>query len=81
MDLDQAAKKLLAGKDTAALGRLTESDAAARLAEQIDGAAVERAAREGDGSVLAELMRSILATPEGRRFAGEVRKAVDGHGR
>lgn len=81
MDLDQAAKKVLAGKDTAALQKLTDSDAAARLAARFDGAAVERAAREGDGHALGELMRTILATPEGRRFAAEVQKAVGENGR
>ena len=81
MDLEQTAQKLLAGKDTAALRKLTESEAAARLAASFDGAAVERAARAGDGAALAALMQSLLGTPEGRRFAREVREAADGHGR
>ncbi len=80
MDLEQAAQKLLAGKDTAALDKLAGSELAGRLASQVDGAAVEKAAREGNGAALAALLKTILATPEGRRFAGEVRKAVDGGG-
>ena len=81
MDMEQAADRLRNGKNGEALRRLTESEAGAALAERFDGRAVERAARAGDTETLAQLMRDILSTPEGARFAEQVKKAVDGGGR
>ena len=81
MDLDQAAERLKKGGSGAALQKLTESGAGRALAQRFDGAAVERAARQGDADALAALMKSILSTPEGADFAAQVRRAVSESGK
>ena len=81
MDLEQAARQLMAGKNGAALQQITQSQEGARLAARFDGAKLERAAQAGDTQALAALLKDVLSTPEGRSFAAQVQKAVDGHGR
>ena len=71
----------MAGGSGDALQKLTESKDGVRLAERFNGTAVEEAARRGDTAELTRLLGTILATEEGRQFAEQVRKAMDGHGR
>jgi len=81
MDMEKMAEKIMAGSGGDALKKLTESKDGARLAARFSGAAVEEAARRGDTAELTRLLRTILSTEEGRQFAEQVRKAMDGHGR
>lgn len=81
MDLAKMAEKLRTGDSGDALKKLTESEDGARLAARFPGAAVEDAAKRGDTAELTRLLGSILATEEGRQFAAQVKKAMDGHGR
>ncbi len=81
MDLEQAARALREGENGEALRRLTESEAGAALAGRFDGRRIERAVKNGDTEALSRLLSELLSTPEGARFAGEVRRAVDGGGR
>ncbi len=81
MDMEKLAKQALAGKNTAALESLAKSGAGGKLASQIDGAALEKAARAGDMNALSAMLKDVLSTPEGREFIGQVKKAADGHGR
>ena len=81
MDMEELVRRTLAGKDKKQLEKLTESGAGAQLASRFDGAAVEKAAREGDMKTLSAMLQKILATPEGREFAQQVKEAADGHGR
>ena len=81
MDLAKMAEKLRTGDGGTALERLTESKEGARLAARFSGGAVEEAAKRGDTAELTRLLGTILATEEGRQFAAQVRKAMDGHGR
>lgn len=81
MDMEKYAKQLMAGKNGAALEKLTQSDLGAKLASKFDGAAIEAAARSGDSQALSQILKSVLATPEGKDFAAQVQKAVDGRGR
>lgn len=81
MDLERYARELQNGKNGAALKKLTESGAGAALAERVDGAAIERAARAGDARALTKLLQGVLSTPEGASFAAQVKRAVDGGGR
>lgn len=81
MDMEKMALRLMNGENGAALKALTESEAGARLAARFDGRSVEQALREGDDETLRGVLQSVLGTPEGRRFAEQVREAMDGHGR
>lgn len=81
MDMERYAQELRQGKSGGALQKLTESEAGAALAAKIDGAAIERAAKTGDSAALSALLKSVLSTPEGARFAEQVKQAVNGGGR
>ena len=81
MDLEQAARQLRNGENGAALQKITESEAGAALAGRFDGAAIEQAAKSGDAAALSALLKGILSTPEGARFAEQVQRAVNGRGR
>lgn len=81
MDMEKMAETIMAGSSGDALRKLTESKDGARLAARFSGAAVEEAAKHGDTAELTRLLGSILSTEEGRQFAEQVRKAMDGHGR
>lgn len=81
MDMEKYAKQLMEGKNGDALKKAVQSDAGARLAARFDGAAVEKAARDGDSEALSGLLKNILSTPEGRDFAAQVQKAVRDNGR
>ena len=58
------------------LKRLAESADGQKLGQMIDARAVEQAARSGDAAALSALLRSVLATEEGRRLAGEAEKLM-----
>ena len=81
MDMEKYAKQLMQGKNGAALQKLTQSDAGAKLAAKFDGAAIEKAAKSGDAKALSDILKSVLSTPEGQNFAAQVKKAVGGDGR
>jgi len=81
MDMEQYARELMNGSSGRALKALTESGDGAALSKRFDGAAVENAAKSGDTAALAALLKGVLSTPEGARFAAQVKKAVDGGGR
>ena len=81
MDMEAYKRELMAKPGAEKLKALTESEDAARLAARFDGAAVEDAARRGDGETLSRLLREMLSTEEGRSFAARVRKAVEKDGR
>lgn len=81
MDLEKYARQLKEGKSGEALQKLTESEAGARLAAQVDASKLTEAARQGDTSALSAMLRGILSTPEGRSFAAQVEKAVKTNGR
>ena len=80
MDFAAMAEKLMADAPKDTMKRLAESDTGARLAARFDGAAVEAAAKRGDTAELTRLLGTILSTSEGRQFAEQVRRTLDGHG-
>ena len=61
---------------TEGLKALADSEDGRRLSGMIDAGAVEAAARSGDSRALAELLRGVLATDEGRRLAESVEKLI-----
>ena len=81
MDFDKLGKELLKANGTEALQRAAESEAGKRLAGMIDPGEVERAARQGDAGALEAMLSKVLATPEGRKLAEQVKRAVSEDGR
>lgn len=69
------------GEMGSSLQSILSSKAGAKLARAVDGREVEEAAKAGNTQALSEMLRKVLATPEGRDFAEQVRKTVNGHGR
>lgn len=76
MYLEDYAEDLLKELDRESLERLARSENGAKLAARFDGDAMESAARKGDMKALSSMLRDILATPEGKKFAAQVQKAV-----
>ena len=81
MYLEEYAKQVKQSQQGAALEKLTQSEAGAKLAAKIDGAKLEKAAQAGDMKALSQMLQSILSTPEGKNFAQQVQKAVKDGGR
>ena len=81
MDLEAYKRELMTKPGADRLKALAESEDTARLAAWFDGAALEEAARRGDGETLSRMLRELLATDEGRDFAVRVRKAMGKDGR
>ena len=81
MDLENYARQVKRSEKGAALEKLTQSEAGAKLAARLDGAKLEQAAKAGDMKALSAMLKGILATPEGKSFAAQVEKAVKDNGR
>ncbi len=81
MDLEKYARQVREGKQGAALDGLARSEDGARLAAKVDGEKLTQAAKAGDMDALGRMLRDILSTPEGKRFASQVQKAVKPDGR
>lgn len=81
MELEKYAKQWLQGENGDALKKLAESEAGAKLAARLDGGQIENAARTGDTKALADILKGVLSTPEGKSFAQQVQKAVKRDGR
>ena len=77
MDFDALKKEL---ESNGAFRSAAESAQARKLMQNVDGAALERAAKNGDAAALKGLLGQVLATSEGRRLAEQVRKAVKNNG-
>lgn len=81
MDMEAYARRLMQGENGASLQRLMGSDAGAALSKHVDGEKLQRAAQDGDMQALSAMLKTVLGTPEGKRFADEVLRAVNGDGR
>lgn len=81
MDLEGYAKKVRQGDSGAVLDALARSGEAEKVLAGLDKRKLEQAAKAGDMKALSQLLRDVLATPEGRRLASQVKKAVNGDGR
>ena len=81
MDLEGYAKKVRQGDSGAVLDALARSGEAEKVLAGLDKRKPEQAAQAGGMQALSQLLRDVLATPEGRRLASQVKKAVNGDGR
>ena len=55
---------------------LANSPEGQRLAQQLDGKAVEQAARSGDAAALKQLLGQILSTPDGKALAKRLEETM-----
>ena len=62
---------------TGEIKRLAQSADGQRLGQMVDSAAIEQAARNGDGAALSEMLKKILGTAEGQRLAEDVRRIME----
>lgn len=81
MDLEKYAKQVRQGEKGGQLDQLARSTDGEKLLSGLDKQALEKAAREGDMRSLSRLLQGVLSTPEGKRFAQQVQKAVQDGGR
>ena len=68
-DLEKLGKEFFRGDKGRALEAVAGSPEARRLEQQLDPAAVEKAARSGDAEQLKALLQQVLATEEGKALA------------
>lgn len=68
-DLDGLKQQLPAGVDPEALRSLAELPETKRLGERFDAALAAQALQNGDGNALAALVKTLLATPEGKALS------------
>ena len=79
-DLEKMGEELLRGQQGDAIRDIAASPEAQRLEKTLDPAAVERAARSGDGEQLRSLLMQVLSTEEGRSLAEKLSR-LGGNGR
>lgn len=77
MDIGKYSQELLQGKNAEALKKLADGEDGRRVASMVDVNQLEAAAKAGNTAALGSMLRQILSTPEGRRLAEQVKKAVD----
>lgn len=72
-DLSEIGKKL---KDIDGLKQAAQSPEGQKLLQNVDTAALEKAARSGDMDAMKGMLSQILASPEGKALARQVQDAV-----
>ena len=68
-DLEKLGQEFFKGERGRALESVVRSPEGKRLEQQLDPAAVEKAARSGDAEQLKALLQQVLATDEGKALA------------
>ena len=58
------------------LEQLAASRDGKKLSGMIDGAALEKAVRSGDGAALQRMLGTLLSTPEGKNLAADVQRIM-----
>ena len=61
---------------TEQLKALAETDDVQRLSKMVDSAAVEKAAKTGDGDAVKAILSQVLSTAEGQRLAQSVQQMM-----
>lgn len=77
-DFEAISKKYMTGDRAETLKAAAASPEGQRLARMVDAKAVEDAARRGDTEALGGILRSVLATEEGRALAARLTDALGG---
>ena len=75
-NLEKAAQELQRQGKTEQIRALAESADGRKLGQMLDAGAVEKAVKGGDSAALQQILRGVLGTPEGKRLAEQLRKAM-----
>ena len=75
-DLESVARALAQSGKRGELEQLASSVDGRALEQLVDGAALQKAVANGDGTALRTLLASLMASPEGRRLAGDVERIM-----
>ena len=75
-NFEDLGKELSRRGKTEQLQALAETDDVQRLSRMLDSAAVEKAAKSGDGQALKDILSQVLSTAEGQRLAQSVQQMM-----
>lgn len=75
-ELEEFAKKLQNSPQAGGIKAAANSAEARRVMSSLDGAAVERAAKNGDAAALKGFLSQILSTPDGQALAKKIQEAM-----
>ena len=75
-NLEDLGRELSRRGKTEQLKALAETDDVQRLSKMVDSAAVEKAAKTGDGDALKAILSQVLSTAEGQRLAQSVQQMM-----
>ena len=77
MDLIEFEKKLRESGNTGKLMEAAQSPEGQRLQQMLDVDRIQSAARSGDTQAIKNILSQVLSTPEGKRLAEKVQKAME----
>lgn len=75
-NFEDLGKELSRRGKTEQLKALAETDDVQRLSRMLDSAAMEKAAKSGDGQALKDILSQVLSTAEGQRLAQSVQQMM-----
>ena len=75
-NFDDLAREFKSEGNARRLQALADSPEGQRLAKQLDGKAVEQAARSGDTAALKHILAQVLSTPDGKALAQRLQEAM-----
>jgi len=77
MDLQGFEKKLRESGNAEKLMAAAQSAEGQRLQQMLDADKIQSAARSGDAQAIKNILSQVLSTPEGKRLAEKVQKAME----
>ena len=75
-DFEALGKRFMSGAQAEKLKAAAASPEGKKLANMLDAKVVEEAAKKGDTETLGNILRSVLATDEGKRLAAQLSDAM-----
>ena len=75
-ELTEFARKLEKSPQAGGIKAAAESAEAKRVMSSLNGAAVERAAKNGDAAALKGILSQVLSTPDGQALAKKIQDAM-----
>lgn len=76
MKWEEQAQQLMKGSMGDSLRSVIDSECGRELAKNFNGKVVEQAVRDGDTKALTALLKQVLESPEGKRFAEQIQRTV-----
>ena len=77
LDLQNLEKKLRENSNSEKLMAVAQSPEGQRLQQMLDAEKIKSAAQSGDTKALKNILSQVLSTPEGKRLAEKVQKAME----